>query len=140
MTTLLPPALRTARELVEPTLRSAVALDAKDVAAQRSLGEALTDEQTLVNRMIVDAGTTSAGPVRLIGSPIDMSAAPLRVRHAPPRLGRVTGTFLANILEGGPADVPHPRLIERYLKSSMPRGDEYVDYRAAMIRLLEQQP
>jgi hypothetical protein len=57
-----------------------------------------------------------------------------------PRLGRVTGTFLANILEGGPAEVPHPRLIERYLKSNMPRGDEYVDYRAAMIKLLEQQP
>jgi hypothetical protein len=58
----------------------------------------------------------------------------------PARLGRVTGTFLANILEGGPADVPHPRVIERYLKSGMPRGDEYVDYRAAMIKLLEQQP
>ena len=56
----------------------------------------------------------------------------------PPRLRGVTGTFLANILEGGPADIKHPRLIERYLHSGMPRGDEYVDYRAAMIKLLGQ--
>jgi hypothetical protein len=55
----------------------------------------------------------------------------------PAALGRVTGTFLANILVGGPANVAHPRLIERYLHSGMPRGDEYVDYRAAMIKLLE---
>jgi len=54
----------------------------------------------------------------------------------PARLRGVTGTFLANVLDGGPADVKHPRLIERYLNSKMPRGDEYVDYRAAMIKLL----
>ena len=56
----------------------------------------------------------------------------------PARLRGVTGTFLANVLEGGPAEVTHPRLIERYLKSGMPRGDVYVDYRAAMIKLLGQ--
>jgi hypothetical protein len=54
----------------------------------------------------------------------------------PANLGRVTGVFLENILEGGPADVKHPRLIERYLKSDMPRGEQYVDYRAAMIKLM----
>jgi Type I phosphodiesterase / nucleotide pyrophosphatase len=56
--------------------------------------------------------------------------------RVPLRLRGVTGTFLGNILEGGPADIKHPRLIERYLHSGMPRGDEYVDYRAAMIKLL----
>ena len=56
--------------------------------------------------------------------------------NVPPHLGRVTGTFLANALEGGPSDITHPRLIERYLTSKMPRGDNYVDYRAAMIKLL----
>lgn len=54
----------------------------------------------------------------------------------PERLRGVTGTFLANILEGGPAEVKHPRLIERYLHSGMPRSDNYVDYRAGMIKLL----
>jgi hypothetical protein len=58
----------------------------------------------------------------------------------PANLGRVTGVFLANIFEGGPADVKHPRLIERYLHSGMPRGDRYVDYRSAMIKLLSEEP
>mgnify|MGYP003288780493 CR=1 FL=1 len=51
---------------------------------------------------------------------------------------RDSGVFLENILEGGPTDVKHHRIIERYLKSDMPRGDQYVDYRAAMIKLLSQ--
>jgi len=54
----------------------------------------------------------------------------------PAHLRGVTGVLLTNVLEGGPADVTHPRLLERYLKSNMPRGDDYVDYRAAMITLL----
>lgn len=53
----------------------------------RTLAEALEDEQTLVNGMILDAGETAAGPVRLIGSPISMSAAPVSARRAPPTLG-----------------------------------------------------
>jgi hypothetical protein len=56
----------------------------------------------------------------------------------PKNLGRVTGVLLENALEGGPADVKHPRYIERYLKSNMPRGDQYVDYRAAMIKFLSE--
>jgi formyl-CoA transferase len=56
-------------------------------APVRTMAEALDDEQTIVNRMIIDAGSTAAGPVRLIASPIDMSGAPLRIRQAPPRLG-----------------------------------------------------
>lgn len=55
----------------------------------------------------------------------------------PPKLRGVTGTFLANILEGGPADIKHPRLIERYLHSGPP-ADPYVHYRAAMIKMLSE--
>lgn len=64
-------------------------LEAVDIlcAPVRTLAEALEDEQTLVNRMIIEAGRTDAGPIRLIGSPIDMSAAPLEIRLAPPCLG-----------------------------------------------------
>jgi crotonobetainyl-CoA:carnitine CoA-transferase CaiB-like acyl-CoA transferase len=57
-------------------------------APVRTLAEALDDEQTIINRMILEAGETAAGPVRLIGSPIDMSAAPVKVRIPPPRLGQ----------------------------------------------------
>ncbi len=57
--------------------------------------------------------------------------------NVPKNLGRVSGVFLENILEGGPADVKHPRYIERYLKSGTP-GDAYVDYRSGMIKLMSQ--
>jgi len=56
-------------------------------APVRTLAEALEDEQTAVNHMILEAGETDAGPVRLVASPIDMSAAPVTVRLAPPQLG-----------------------------------------------------
>lgn len=56
----------------------------------------------------------------------------------PKNLGRVSGVFLEHVLEGGAADVKHHRLIERYLKSDMPRGDNYADYRNAMIKLMTQ--
>lgn len=64
-------------------------LEAVDIlcAPVRSLAEALVDEQTIVNQMVVDAGTTPAGPVRLVASPITMSDAPFAIRQAPPRLG-----------------------------------------------------
>lgn len=55
----------------------------------------------------------------------------------PENLRKPTGTFLAHIFEGGPDDIEHPRLIERFLNSGMP-GDEYVDYRAGMLKLLTQ--
>jgi formyl-CoA transferase len=76
-------------------------LEAVDIlcAPVRTLAEALEDEQTFVNRMIVEAGSTEAGPVRLIGSPIDMSAAPLRVRHAPPKLGQHNDEVLTSLVE-----------------------------------------
>lgn len=67
-------------------------LEAVDIlcAPVRTLAEALEDEQTKVNQMVVDAGETPAGPVRLVASPIDMSGARFAVRQAPPRLGEHT--------------------------------------------------
>jgi crotonobetainyl-CoA:carnitine CoA-transferase CaiB-like acyl-CoA transferase len=64
-------------------------LEAVDIlcAPVRTLAEALEDEQTIVNRMVIEAGRTENGPVRVVGSPISMSGAPLEVRQPPPRLG-----------------------------------------------------
>ncbi|WP_346894197.1 CoA transferase [uncultured Roseibium sp.] len=73
-------------------------------APVRTMGEALDDEQTKVNRMVIDAGETPAGPVRLVASPIDMSAAPLAIRQAPPTLGEHNGEILGS-LEDRKADV-----------------------------------
>lgn len=73
-------------------------------APVRTIAEALEDEQTLINRMILDAGETAAGPIRLIGSPIDMSAAPVSVRVPPPRLGEHNAEILASISANGRED------------------------------------
>jgi crotonobetainyl-CoA:carnitine CoA-transferase CaiB-like acyl-CoA transferase len=66
-------------------------------APVRHISEVLVDEQTLMNKMIVEAGKTDAGPIRLIGSPIDMSAAQVSVRIAPPRLGEHNDEILRSI-------------------------------------------
>jgi formyl-CoA transferase len=68
-------------------------------APVRNLAEALEDEQTVINKMILEAGETAAGPVRLIGSPIDMSAAQVEVRIPPPRLGQHNDEILASLQE-----------------------------------------
>jgi hypothetical protein len=55
----------------------------------------------------------------------------------PANLRGPTGTMLESIFEGGPGQVEHPRWIERYLAAGMP-GDEYVEYRDGMMKLLGQ--
>ena len=68
-------------------------------APVKTLRDALDDPQTACNRMIVDLDPTDGGPVRLVASPIDMSAAPFAVRRAPPRLGEHNEEVLAETRE-----------------------------------------
>ena len=68
-------------------------------APVQSLEEALADPQTAFNRMIVESEPTAAGPVRLVGSPIEMSAAPFAIHHPPPRLGEHRDEVLAEVEE-----------------------------------------
>jgi crotonobetainyl-CoA:carnitine CoA-transferase CaiB-like acyl-CoA transferase len=63
-------------------------------APVRSLAEALDDPQTEVNAMIVETKGDSE-TVRLVGSPLDMSAAPFAVRRPPPPLGADGAAILA---------------------------------------------
>jgi len=65
----------------------------------RSLPEALADEQTLINKLILDVGETPAGAVRVIGSPIDMSKAEVSVRLKPPTLGQHNDEILAGLIQ-----------------------------------------
>ena len=60
-----------------------------------TLEDALDDPQTACNRMIVELEPTAGGPVRLVASPIDMSAASFAVRRAPPALGEHNDEVLA---------------------------------------------
>ncbi|TQN42074.1 formyl-CoA transferase [Blastococcus colisei] len=65
------------------------ALESVDIlcAPVRTLAEALEDEQTLVNRMVVEMEHPTAGTVRALDAPIHLSATPASVRQVPPRLG-----------------------------------------------------
>ena len=72
-------------------------LDGMDIlcAPVVTLEDALDHPQTACNRMIVELDPTAGGPVRLVASPIDMSAAPFAVRQAPPGLGEHNDEVLA---------------------------------------------
>ena len=65
-----------------------------------TLADALDDPQTACNDMIVELEPTAGGPVRLVASPIDMSAAPFAVRRAPPVLGEHNDDVLAPVRSG----------------------------------------
>ncbi len=65
-----------------------------------TLADALDDPQTAHNGMIVEIEPTSAGPVRLVASPIDMSAAPFAVHRAPPSLGEHNDEVFAQVRSG----------------------------------------
>ncbi|MEZ5665864.1 MAG: CoA transferase [Alphaproteobacteria bacterium] len=64
-------------------------------AEVKTLAAALDDPQTAANAMVIEAPATAAGPTRLVGSPITMSAAPVGVRIPPPALGADTADVFA---------------------------------------------
>jgi formyl-CoA transferase len=63
-------------------------------APVRTLAEALADEQTAVNEMILEA-PGEVETVRVMGSPVHLSDAPVAIRRAPPQLGQHTDEVLA---------------------------------------------
>lgn len=71
-------------------------LEAQDLlcAPVRALGEALDDPQTALNDMLVDIDHPILGELRLVGTPVHLSASPLKIRHSPPRLGEHTEEIL----------------------------------------------
>ena len=64
-------------------------LEAKDLlcAPVRSLPEALDDPQTAMNDMLLEVEHPLLGALTLLSSPVHLSAAPVKLRHTPPRLG-----------------------------------------------------
>jgi crotonobetainyl-CoA:carnitine CoA-transferase CaiB-like acyl-CoA transferase len=70
-------------------------------APVRSLAEALADEQATVNGMILEApGVVET--VKVVGSPIHMSDAPVTIRIAPAKLGQHTQDVLAELAQARP--------------------------------------
>ena len=74
-------------------------LDAQDLlcAPVRDLREALVDPQTLHNQMVMK-GAGEGQAVSFITSPIQMSAAPVKLRRAPPKLGQHNQEVLAEMM------------------------------------------
>lgn len=68
-------------------------------APVRDLREALVDPQTLHNRILME-GQGEGQKLKFVGSPIEMSAAPVTLRRAPPRLGQHTEEIL-NLARAG---------------------------------------
>ncbi|MFJ4963794.1 Formyl-coenzyme A transferase [Streptomyces sp. ADI96-02] len=81
-------------------------LEQQDIlcAPVHSLRQALDDEQTAVNNMIVEMDHPTAGRVRALNAPIRLSAAGPTVRHVPPRLGE-HGAEVLTALGYTPADI-----------------------------------
>ena len=74
-------------------------LEAQDLLCSpvKSLDEALEDAPTIHNDMIAEVEYAGLGTIRLVGSPVHLSDAPLTVRHAPPRLGEHGAQVLAEM-------------------------------------------
>ena len=62
--------------------------------AVRTVTEALADPQLAAREMIVPLEHLTAGPIRVLGSPLKLSDTPAGVRTPPPALGQHTATVL----------------------------------------------
>ena len=73
-------------------------LEAQDLlcAPVKTLAEALADEQTAINGMVLEADG-EVERIRVVGSPIHMDGAPVTIRIPPARLGQYTDAVLAEI-------------------------------------------
>ena len=72
-------------------------LEQQDIlcAPVHTLEQALADEQTAVNQMIVEMEHPTAGSIRTLAAPIRLSGTPAAIRHVPPRLGEHNRQVLA---------------------------------------------
>src|SRR5258708_5700079 len=64
--------------------------------ALRRLTEALGDQQLAARDMIVPLEPLTAGPIRVLGTPLKLSGTPAAIRMPPPALGQHTRAILAN--------------------------------------------
>lgn len=63
-------------------------------SAVRTVTEALADSQIAARDMIVPLDHATAGPIRVLGSPLKLSETPAAVRRPPPALGQDTEAVL----------------------------------------------
>ncbi|MBF6620572.1 MAG: CoA transferase [Patulibacter sp.] len=83
-------------------------LEAADLlcAPVQTLDEALRDEQTTVNGMVLEMARADGSTVRTVASPLHLSATPARLRRTPPLLGEHTSEILRELGRSDVAEVP----------------------------------
>jgi crotonobetainyl-CoA:carnitine CoA-transferase CaiB-like acyl-CoA transferase len=81
---------RTRQDLVQALTAAGV-----PSGAVRSVTEALADPQLAAREMIVPLDHLTAGPIRVLGTPLKLSGTPAAVRTPPPALGQHTAAILA---------------------------------------------
>lgn len=64
--------------------------------AVRSVTDALADPQLAAREMIVPLEHLTAGPIRVLGTPLKLSETPVTIRTPPPALGQHTAAILRN--------------------------------------------
>jgi crotonobetainyl-CoA:carnitine CoA-transferase CaiB-like acyl-CoA transferase len=64
----------------------------------KNVAEVCSDPQVLARDMVIQLNHPTAGPIRVNGVPIKLSATPGAVKDPPPLLGQHTDTILADIL------------------------------------------
>jgi crotonobetainyl-CoA:carnitine CoA-transferase CaiB-like acyl-CoA transferase len=85
-------AARTRTELVQALTAAGV-----PSGAVRTVPEALADPQLAAREMIVPLEHLTAGPIRVLGTPLKLSDTPPGVRTPPPTLGQHTAAILAEL-------------------------------------------
>jgi len=65
--------------------------------AVRDVTEALADPQLAAREMIVPLEHATAGPIRVLGTPLKLSATPATIRTPPPTLGQHTASILREL-------------------------------------------
>jgi crotonobetainyl-CoA:carnitine CoA-transferase CaiB-like acyl-CoA transferase len=81
---------RTRRDLLQALTAAGV-----PSSAVRSVTEALADPQLAAREMIVPLDHLTAGPIRVLGTPLKLSDTPAAIRTPPPALGQHTAAILA---------------------------------------------
>jgi formyl-CoA transferase/CoA:oxalate CoA-transferase len=93
------------KALIEPVMRQRTRDDwIRDFAAAgvpcgavRSVPEALSDPQVSARKMVEAVEHAVLGPLKVLGTPIKLSATPASVRTAPPTLGQHTDAVLGEL-------------------------------------------
>jgi len=86
-------------------LLTALKLAGVPAGAVRSVTEALADPQIAAREMIVPLDHLTAGPIRVLGTPLKLSNTPAAIRMPPPALGQHTATILEGDLGLMPAEI-----------------------------------